>query len=74
MLGLFFTDTDVKNFDDAKKSNLERFAAYYKGMLEKGIYLAPSQFEAFFISSAHTTEHLDQTITAAQDVFKELSK
>ena len=74
MLGLFFTDTDVKNFDDAKKSNLERFTAYYKGMLEKGIYLAPSQFEAFFISAAHTTEHLDQTIMAAQDVFKELGK
>lgn len=72
MLGLFFTDSDVKNFDDARKSDLERFAAYYKGMLQKGIYLAPSQFEAIFVSSAHDTAHLDQTITAAEDVFKEL--
>lgn len=73
MIGLFFTDSDVTNFEDAKKSNLDRFAAYYKGMLQKGVYLAPSQFEAIFVSSAHDTEHLDQTIKAAKDVFKNLS-
>jgi len=70
MLGLFFTDRDVKNFEDAKTSDLDMFAAYYKGMLEKGIYLAPSQFEALFVSSAHEVEHIDKTIEAAEEVLK----
>lgn len=70
MLGLFFTDRDVKNFEDAKTSDLDMFAAYYKGMLEKGIYLAPSQFEALFVSSAHEAEHIDKTIEAAEEVLK----
>jgi glutamate-1-semialdehyde 2,1-aminomutase len=72
MLGLFFTDRDVKNFEDAKTSDLDMFAAYYKGMLEKGIYLAPSQFEALFVSAAHETEHIDKTIEAAEEVLKDL--
>jgi glutamate-1-semialdehyde 2,1-aminomutase len=70
MLGLFFTDRDVKNFEDAKTSDLNMFAAYYKGMLEKGIYLAPSQFEALFVSAAHEVEHIDKTIEAAEEVLK----
>ena len=68
MLGLFFTDSSVLNFADAKTSDLEMFAAYYKGMLQKGIYLAPSQFEALFVSAAHDTEHIDATVKAAQEV------
>ncbi len=72
MLGLFFTDRDVKNFEDAKTSNLDMFSAYYNGMLEKGIYLAPSQFEALFISAAHEAEHIDKTIQAAEEVLKDL--
>ncbi|QTA78886.1 Glutamate-1-semialdehyde 2,1-aminomutase [Desulfonema limicola] len=70
MLGMFFTDREVKNFDDAKTSNLEMFTAYYKGMREKGIYLAPSQFEAGFVSSAHTNEDIDETVRAAAEVLK----
>lgn len=70
MLGLFFTDRDVKNFEDAKTSDFDMFAAYYKGMLEKGIYLAPSQFEALFVSAAHEVEHIDKTIEAAEEVLK----
>ncbi len=73
MLGFFFTDRDVKNFDDAKTSNLEMFSSYYKGMLNKGVYLAPSQFEAIFISSAHDNEHIDATIKAAKEVLNELN-
>ena len=73
MLGLFFTDRDVKNFEDAKTSDLDMFAAYYKGMLEKGIYLAPSQFEALFVSAAHETEHIDKTIKAAEEVLSHIS-
>ncbi|MGD2269136.1 MAG: glutamate-1-semialdehyde 2,1-aminomutase [Desulfobacterales bacterium] len=72
MLGLFFTDQKVRNFDDAKTSNLEMFSAYYKGMRNKGIYLAPSQFEAAFVSAAHTVEHIDATIQAAEETFAEL--
>ncbi|MDL2321411.1 glutamate-1-semialdehyde 2,1-aminomutase [Desulfosarcina sp. OttesenSCG-928-B08] len=69
MLGLFFTDQPVKNYTDAKTSDLKRFSAYYKGMLERGIYLAPSQFEAFFLSSAHDDAAIDQTLGAAEAVF-----
>ena len=72
MMGLFFTDKEVNNFDEAKTSDLNMFSAYYKGMLEKGIYLAPSQFEALFVSSAHTIEHIDRTVEAAAEVFSEL--
>jgi glutamate-1-semialdehyde 2,1-aminomutase len=72
MVGLFFTDRDVKNFEDAKTSDLDMFSAYYNGMLEKGIYLAPSQFEALFVSAAHETEHIDKTIEAAEEVLKNL--
>lgn len=70
MLGLFFTDRDVKNFEDVKTSDLDMFSAYYNGMLEKGIYLAPSQFEALFVSAAHEVEHIDKTIEAAEEVLK----
>lgn len=72
MMGLFFSARQVKNFEDAKACDLEMFSAYYKGMLEKGIYLAPSQFEAFFLSSAHTKEDIDATIKAAEAVFSGL--
>ncbi|MBA3019467.1 MAG: glutamate-1-semialdehyde 2,1-aminomutase [Proteobacteria bacterium] len=72
MLGMFFTDIKVKDFEDAKTSDLAMFSAYYKGMLEKGIYLAPSQFEALFVSIAHGTEHIDKTIKAAEEVLKKL--
>jgi len=74
MLGLFFTDKKVNNFDEAKTSDLNMFSSYYKGMLEKGIYLAPSQFEALFVSSAHTIEHIDRTIKTAEEVFDDLVK
>ena len=68
MIGLFFTDRDVKNFDDAKTCDLDMFSAFYKGMLEKGIYLAPSQFETIFVSSAHSTKDIDTTVKAAEEV------
>ncbi|MCB2146964.1 MAG: glutamate-1-semialdehyde 2,1-aminomutase [Deltaproteobacteria bacterium] len=72
MLGMFFTDQPVKSFADAKTSDLKRFSLYYKGMLEKGIYLAPSQFEAFFLSAAHDGEAIEQTLSAAETVFSHL--
>jgi glutamate-1-semialdehyde 2,1-aminomutase len=72
MLGFFFTDRAVMNFDDAKTSNLKMFSDYYKGMLEEGIYLAPSQFEALFVSAAHDLEHINTTIRAAESVLDRL--
>ena len=72
MLGLFFTDRPVTDFASAKTSDLSRFAAYYRAMLEKGIFLAPSQFEAIFVSTAHTDDHIDRTVNAAKAVFADL--
>jgi glutamate-1-semialdehyde 2,1-aminomutase len=73
MLGLFFTEGPVHNFADAKKSDLKRFSAYYRQMLAKGIYLAPSQFEAFFVSAAHDADAIECTLQAAEDVFGQLA-
>jgi glutamate-1-semialdehyde 2,1-aminomutase len=72
MAGLFFTDKTVRNYDDAKTSDLALFSAFYRGMLEQGIYLAPSQFEALFISAAHGNAHVENTVHAAETVFKGL--
>ena len=73
MLGMFFSETPVTNFSEAKGCNLDRFAAYYQGMLSNGVYLAPSQFEALFISAAHDDQALDQTISAAEKVLAGLA-
>ena len=74
MMGVFFTDKAVTSFADAKTCDLERFSAFYKGMREKGIYIAPSQFEALFVSASHETTHIDATIEAAEAVFADLEK
>jgi glutamate-1-semialdehyde 2,1-aminomutase len=73
ILGLFFTRQPVQNIEDAKTSNLEMFSAYYAGMREEGVYLAPSQFESMFVSAAHEREHIEKTIHAAEKVFKSLT-
>jgi glutamate-1-semialdehyde 2,1-aminomutase len=73
MLGMFFTVAPVRNFTEAKKSDLKRFAAFYRGMLDKGIYLAPSQFEALFVSSAHDDGAIERTIAAAETVLTSLA-
>ncbi len=72
MFGLFFTEGPVRNYDDAKKSDLSKFGRFHRGMLERGIYLAPSQFEAGFTSLAHTSEHIERTLAAAKDVLSTL--
>ena len=73
MFGLYFTGMDVANFEDAKTSNLDHFTRYYNRMLEEGVYLAPSQFEAAFVSAVHTDEEIDQTIASAGKVMAELA-
>ncbi|MGB0561298.1 MAG: glutamate-1-semialdehyde 2,1-aminomutase [Spirulinaceae cyanobacterium] len=72
MFGLFFQANPVHNYDQAKASDLEKFARYHRGMLEQGVYLAPSQFEAGFTSLAHTDEDIEQTIAAARTVMSNL--
>lgn len=68
MFGLFFTQGPVRSYDDAKKSDLAKFGRFHRGMLERGIYLAPSQFEAGFTSLAHSEEDIERTLAAAKDV------
>lgn len=72
MFSAFFTDNQVKNYQDAKKSNLTMFTKYFQNMLNNGIYLAPSQFEAGFMSSAHTSEDIDKTLDAARKSFQSI--
>jgi glutamate-1-semialdehyde 2,1-aminomutase len=68
----YFTDKPVHNLADAMHSDRARFAKYFHGMLDEGIYLAPSQFEAGFLSTAHSAEDIDKTVRAAAKVMKTL--
>lgn len=72
MFGMFFTGGPVHNYEDAKKADLAKFSRFHRGMLERGIYLAPSQFEAGFTSLAHTDEDIDRTLAAAREVMSSL--
>jgi glutamate-1-semialdehyde 2,1-aminomutase len=72
MFGFFFNPGPVHNYEDAKKSDLAKFGRYHRGMLEHGIYLAPSQFEAGFTSIAHTEADIDKTLAAAREVMSGL--
>jgi len=64
---IFFTPDPVKNYAGAKRSDTKRYAQFFREMLERGIFLAPSQFEATFVSAAHTGSDIDRTIEAAQE-------
>ncbi len=68
----YFTDKPVHNLADAMHSDRERFKKYFHGMLNEGVYLAPSQFEAGFISTAHSEKDIEQTVKAAAKVLKSL--
>ncbi|KAI3954199.1 hypothetical protein MKW98_018023 [Papaver atlanticum] len=72
MFGFFFTGGPVYSFEDAKKSDTAKFAKFHRGMLEEGVYLAPSQFEAGFTGLAHTSEDIQQTIAAAEKVLRQI--
>ncbi len=72
MFTLFFTDKEVNNFDDAKTSNTALFGKYFKGMLSKGIYLPPSQYESWFLSTALGDSEYDQIITASKATLRSL--
>ncbi|KAF3889195.1 MULTISPECIES: glutamate-1-semialdehyde 2,1-aminomutase [Nostocales] len=72
MFGLFFTSGPVHSYEDAKKSDTAKFGRFHRGMLERGVYLAPSQFEAGFTSIAHTEEDIERTLQAAREVMSGL--
>lgn len=71
MFGLFFTEAEVVDYDTALTADTQRYARFFHGMLRRGHYLAPSQFESGFMSLAHTETEIDATVTAARDAFKE---
>jgi glutamate-1-semialdehyde 2,1-aminomutase len=72
MIGLFFTNEKVINYEKAKTSNLEYFANYYSEMANQGVFLPPSQFEGIFLSTAHSDEDIEKTIQAAELAFSKL--
>jgi glutamate-1-semialdehyde 2,1-aminomutase len=72
MIGFFFTNEEVINYDIAKHSNLEFFAAYYREMANQGIFLPPSQFEGLFLSTEHSDADIEKTIQAAEVAFSRL--
>ncbi|WP_448379886.1 glutamate-1-semialdehyde 2,1-aminomutase [Gloeomargarita sp.] len=74
MFGFFFTQGPVKNYAQAKTADVQKFSRFHRGMLERGIYLAPSQFEAGFTSLAHTEADIDQTLAAAREVLSALPR
>ena len=67
---VFFTEGPVTNYEEAQTSDTKRFADYFRKMLDKGVYLAPSQFEAMFLSAAHTAADLDRTLEAAREALR----
>ena len=74
MIGFFFTNEQVKDYESAKQSDLQFFANYYKEMAENGVFLPPSQFEGIFLSVEHSNEDIQKTIQAAQKAFKAIKR
>jgi glutamate-1-semialdehyde 2,1-aminomutase len=70
MFTFFFTDGPVTDYESAKRSDTARFGRFFRGMLERGVYLAPSQFEAAFVSAAHSEEDIRKTIAAAREALE----
>ena len=74
MFGFFFNENPVANFEEAAKSRNDIFNQFFWGMINQGIYLAPSPFEAGFVSFSHSEEDINKTIKAAEIVFANLSE
>lgn len=72
MFQLYFTGEEVRNYGDAKKSDTGLFMEYFRGLLERGVFIPPSQFECCFISAAHESEHIEATLEAAEEVLSGL--
>ncbi|MFC4618162.1 glutamate-1-semialdehyde 2,1-aminomutase [Camelliibacillus cellulosilyticus] len=74
MIGVFFTNEDVIDYESAKTANLDYFKSYFRSMLEKGVSLPPSQFEGIFLSTAHTMEDIEATIAAVDYAFAQIRR
>jgi len=74
LLTMFFTEQPVHNYTDAKSSNSAQFAAFFQEMLNRGVFIAPSQYEALFVSAAHTDADIDRTIAAARESLASIQK
>nr|WP_234402378.1 glutamate-1-semialdehyde 2,1-aminomutase [Oceanobacillus damuensis] len=74
MVGVFFTNEEVTDFESAQASNLDYFAQYYRAMMDEGVFLPPSQFEGLFLSTAHTDEDIAKTIQAIRTAFSKIEK
>lgn len=74
MVGVFFTDQEVINYETAQSANLDYFAQYYRAMMEQGVFLPPSQFEGLFLSTSHTDEDIEKTISAVNHAFASINK
>ena len=74
LLTIFFSDGPIFNYAEAKKSDSARFATFFQNMLSRGIFIAPSQYEALFISAAHTDADIDRAITAAHESLASMRK
>jgi len=72
LLTVFFSDSPIRSFEDARKCDLQAHAAWCRELLSRGVYPPPSQFEAWFPSLAHTQEHIERTVAAATAAFAEL--
>ena len=70
----FFTSAPVKNYQTALRADAAKYGVFFKGMLARGVYPPPSQFEAWFLSAAHTARDIDKTITAAREAMKEAAR
>ncbi|MDO8684578.1 MAG: glutamate-1-semialdehyde 2,1-aminomutase [Armatimonadota bacterium] len=68
MMTMFFTETEVTDYTTAKNSDISRYAKFFSGMLDRGFYFAPSQFEAAFVSTAHSDQDIADTIAAAEEI------
>jgi glutamate-1-semialdehyde 2,1-aminomutase len=73
MFTLFFTDAPVTDYASAKRADADRYARFFRAMLERGVYLPPSQFEACFLSLAHLEAEVEETLAAAKESLAELS-
>jgi glutamate-1-semialdehyde 2,1-aminomutase len=70
----FFTERAVRDYASATSADARRYSTFFRGMLLRGVYPPPSQFEAWFLSAAHTEKDVDRTIRAAREAMKDVAK
>jgi glutamate-1-semialdehyde 2,1-aminomutase len=74
LLTPFFTDRPVRDFRSATSANTKQYARFFQGLIARGVYPPPSQYEAWFLSAAHTARDVDKTIKAASEAMREVAR